>query len=623
MSAATAPAVRTARIDPVDAVAGVLILLSVLWRAVVARRGFLAIDDFPIVSQADAYGWDLEHLFGLYNNHFMPLGRITSLIVERFAGYDYTPLLVLMLLAQAAVGVAFYRLLKLMLPAGWALLLPLCLLVFNPLTLEITAWWAVGVNLLPMQFAMIMAVGAMVKYLRTGDRHHLISLAAAVLVGLLFFEKVLFAVPLVFLVALCLYAPGGPVRAVVTTVRRWWPAWALLTVIVLVYLGAYLARSTASTVREPSSAGEVGTFFGQYFGETLAPGLIGGPWSWLAAGDGTAVVAPTDAARWISWILLAALVTGTIWWRRWVAVRAWTLLLIFALLAGGLIAATRLGSALSGVAGLVPRYLGDVMPVAALCVGIAICGLRKLDDTADAANPPAASPSATTAPRRPGAITASRLSVATVAAAALFVASSAWSSVDFSSDWSGKAGRDYLRTAQADLAVAGAGTVFMDQPVPEEVVPSMSSPWNMQSRFFGPVENGPTFVTEAQRLSIFDQSGHVRPAWVDGVRAEPGPVKGCGYQVTRGRTVTIPLESAVVDYWQVLRIGYLSDKDTTATVQSGDRPARSFAVRRGLNAMFILMLAGGDKVTLKADDPAANICTDEIEIGPLVPQPAG
>ncbi|MCY1136635.1 hypothetical protein OWR29_01395 [Actinoplanes sp. Pm04-4] len=588
--------------NPVDVVAGVLILLSVAWRAVVSHRGFLAIDDFPIMSQADAYGLDFEHLFGLYNNHFMPGGRLITLAVERLAGYDYTPLLVLMLLGQLAVGIAFYRLLKLMLPAGWGLLLPLCVLVFNPLTLEVTAWWAVGVNLLPMQLAMILAVGAQVRYMRTGDRHHLVSLAAAVLVGLLFFEKVLFAIPLVFLVALCLYAPGGPIRALVTTIRRWWQSWLLLTVIALVYLGAYLAMSTASTLRQPSSAGEVGTFFGQYFGEALAPGLLGGPWSWLAAGDGTAVVAPTTAARWASWMLMLALVAGTIWWRRWVAVRAWTLLVLFTGLAGGLLAATRLGSGFSGVAGLVPRYLGDVIVVAALCVGFAICGLRRTDDTVEERRAPV--PLA-------------------AAAAVLLLASSVLSSVDFSSDWSEKSGRDYLRTAQADLSMAEAGTVFMDQPVPEEVVPSMSSPWNMQSRFFGPLEKEPVFVTEAQRLSIFDASGHIRPAWVDGVRAEPGPVKGCGYQVTKGRTVRIPLQSEVVDYWQVLRIGYLSDKETTATVQVGDHPARTFAVRRGLNAMFVLMLAGGDEATLKADDPAANICTDEIEIGTLVPQPVG
>jgi len=28
---------------------------------------------------------------------------------------------------------------------------PLCLFLFNPMTLDVTAWWAVGVNLLPFQ----------------------------------------------------------------------------------------------------------------------------------------------------------------------------------------------------------------------------------------------------------------------------------------------------------------------------------------------------------------------------------------------------------------------------------------------------------------------------------------
>ena len=44
--------------------------------------------------------------------------------------------------------------------------MPLCLFLFNPLTLEVSAWWAVGINLLPMQLAMVLAVGAQVRYLR-------------------------------------------------------------------------------------------------------------------------------------------------------------------------------------------------------------------------------------------------------------------------------------------------------------------------------------------------------------------------------------------------------------------------------------------------------------------------
>jgi hypothetical protein len=251
----------------------------------------------------------------------------------------------------------------------------------------------------------------------------------------------------------------------------------------------------------------------------------------------------------------------------------------------------------------VPRYLGDVLLVAALCAGVAICGLRQLDGSA-------AEPLKTSRPL-------------VAAALALLVASSVYSGLGFASDWAVKAGRSYLRTAEKELAAAEPGTVFMDQPVPEAVVPKLSHPWNMQSRFFGPLPEGPEFVTQARKLSVFDEAGHIRPAWVEGVRAEPGPLTGCGHRVTGGRTGTIPLTAEVADYWQVVRIGYLSDRDTAATIQVGDHPGVPFDVHRGLNAMFLLMLVEGDEVRLTVRDPAANLCTDEIAIGGLVPQPAG
>jgi hypothetical protein len=265
------------------------------------------------------------------------------------------------------------------------------------------------------------------------------------------------------------------------------------------------------------------------------------------------------------------------------------------------------------VAGLVPRYLGDVLLVAAICVGVALCGLRRVD----AADPePADQP-------LPGPVRAHPQPFVTALAAGvvLLVASSVYSGVDFGADWASKAGRDYLRTARAELATAEPGTVFIDQPVPELVMPGLSHPWNLQSRFFAPLDDDPVFVTRARRLWVFDASGHVRPAWVKGVKARPGPVPGCGHQVTGGRTVRIPLEATVVDYWQVVRIAYISDRDSAATFRLGTGEVVPFDVHRGLNAMFLLVIAGGDDVELAVGDPAANLCTNEIEIGALVPQP--
>jgi hypothetical protein len=600
--------------DPLHVVAAVVIAASVVWRASITTRGYLAIDDFPMISQADGATLSLDHLLELYNNHLIPGGRLATWVTHRLTEFDYWPYATLVIVGQLAVSIAFYRLLRLMLPATWALLVPLCLFLFNPLTLEISAWWAVGINLLPMQLAMIMAVGAQVRYMRTRRRRHLVALGLWVVFGLLFFEKSLLVVALVFLLTVCLYGPGGPVRAVVTTVRRWWPAWLVLTGISLAFLAAYLSLSTSS-LRRPASGGEVTQFLRQFFGQSLSPGLLGGPWSWLDAGDGAPVVAPTLTAQRVSWVLVLALVGFTLWLRRGVALRAWVLLLLYASLSAGLIGATRLGSAFSGVAGLVPRYVGDVLVVAAICVGVAVCGLRRDEPDAEA-DPADDLPAPVRArPREFGA--------AVAAGTAILVASSLYSGVDFGADWASKSGRDYLRTARAGLADAQPGTVFMDQPVPAAVVDPLSAPWNAQSRFFAPLDRDPVFVTQARALWVFDFSGKVRPAWVKGVKAAPGPAPGCGYQVSGGRTTTVPLAGTVTEYWHAVRVAYIVDRDTKATFRLGASEVRSFDAHRGLNAIFLLLHGGGDRVELTMLDPGANLCTDEIEVGELVPQPVG
>ncbi|GAA1864581.1 hypothetical protein [Asanoa iriomotensis] len=612
MSASTAEAPATVTIpawiarDPLRLVAAVLIAASTAWRAAITTRGYLTADDFPIISQADASSLSPGYLLELYNNHLMPAGRLVTWVTHRLTEFDYWPYATLMIITNLLVSIAFYRLLRLMLAPSWALLVPLCLFLFNPLTLEVSAWWAVGINLLPMQLAMTMAVSSQVRYIRDRQRRHLVALGLWVVFGLAFFEKALLVVALVFLLTVCLYGPGGPVRAVLTTIRRWWPAWLVLTGISLAFLALYLTGSTSS-LRRPMSSAEVGTFVQQFFGQSLTSGLLGGPWTWLDASDGPAVAAPTVTLQWVSWALVAALVIVTLWLRRTVALRAWLLLLLYAGFAAGLIGATRLGSAFSGVAGLVPRYIADVLLVAAICVGVALCGLRRQDQELPAA--------VRSRPRTFGAALAT--------ATALLVASSLYSGVDFGTDWASKLGRDYLTTARDGLANAAPGTVFMDQPVPASIVDPLSAPWNMQSRFFAPLDHDPVFVTKAQNLWVFDSSGKVRPAWVKGVKAQPGPTPGCGYQLTGGRTTTIALAGTVTEYWQAVRIAYLSDRETSGAFRLGAGDAVTFDVHRGLNAIFLLVHGGGSSIELAVTEPAASFCTDEIEIGELVPQPIG
>ncbi|MFF0313027.1 hypothetical protein ACFYPH_00030 [Micromonospora sp. NPDC005252] len=383
------------RTDPIRPLAVTMIVVSVLWRAQIASRGYLAADDYVLVTQSSESALTPGFLLTLYNNHFMPGGRLLTWLVTDAFGLTYWPYVLLMAAGQAVLSVAFYRLLRDLLRPSRLLLVPLGMFLFSPLTLEATSWWAVGANMLPMQLSMVLAVGAQLRYVRTRRKRHLLSLALAVLLGLLFFEKALLVVPLVFLFTVCFLTDGGPVRSVLTTLRRWWPSWLVLTALVGAFAAVYLQRAESS-VRRPESVGEVLSFFTQLFGSTLVPGLLGGPWGWLGAGDGSPVVAPPDLGRWISWAVFAALIVLTVKRDRR-ATRAWVLLGGYLIIATTLLAATRLGSVFSGVAGGVPRYVSDAVVVAAICVGVALVGVARPtptdgEPTDGEASPPAGAP---------------------------------------------------------------------------------------------------------------------------------------------------------------------------------------------------------------------------------------
>jgi hypothetical protein len=596
----------------VTAVAALLIVVSVGARAAIAHRGYLTYDDFPLVSMAEGNGLSPDYLFGLFNNHLMPAGQLVTWLTLHIGGFSYTPFLVLLVAGQLTVSIALYRLLRLMLLPGWPVLVPLSIFLFSPLTLEATSWWAVGINMLPMQLAMILAVGAQVKYIRTRRPKHLVTLGLSILLGLVFFEKALLAVALVFLTTLCLYTRGGPFRSLWGTIRRWWPSWAMLTNISLLFLVFYLARSTSS-LRRPSSVDEVVTFVAQMFGNTLFPGLMGGPWQWMAAGDGAPVTAPAENVRWVALAVMVLFIGFTVWLRGTEAGRAWLLMFLYAALVAGLLGATRLGSIYSGVAGAVPRYISDVVVVAAIAIGAALCGVRR-EGIEEAA-----------VPERPRArlVGVPRALPVLTAVVVVLAGSAAFTSLRFGDEWALKKGRDYLLTAKAELAAAPAGTVFMDSIVPEDVVGRLSAPYNKQSEFFGPLgKDGPIFVIQSRHLSAFDETGRIRRAWVNGVSAEPGPQQGCGYRITGG-PVSIPLESSVEDYWWVVRIAYLSDRDTSATLRIGAGEIIPFDVHRGLNEVFALASGGGGTVEVDLFDDTVGVCTDEVTVGQVVPAPAG
>ncbi|TNH29710.1 hypothetical protein FHG89_11330 [Micromonospora orduensis] len=604
------PLGRWLRADRVRAVAVALIIVSVAWRAGLAARGWFSQDEFVIAAQVLDTRLDADYLLRTFNNHLMPGGLLVAWAMVRVAGFASWPWVLLLAFGQAAVGVALYRLLRDLLRPGWGLLIPLCLFVFSPLTLEVSSLWLVGLLVLPTQLALVLAVSAQVRYVRTGRLRHLVAVAFWVVFGLLFDTKALLIVPLLFLLTAFLFTSGRVWRSLMTTVRRHWPAWLVLGALSGAYLAFYLTRP-ARELDEPTSVGQVLTFLGDLVGDTVVPGLLGGPWRWTYAGDGPPLVDPYEIAKWLSWAVLLTLVVVTVR-RRPSAGRAWLLLVCYLGLVAALFAVTRLGGPLGPLVGVIPRYVADVVLVAAICVGAALLGTKDADEDDVSAWP------VPTVLREPGAFAVGLVSIIVLLAS--IGVGTLWSTARFGDNWSTKYGRDYLATAQAELAAAPPNTVFFDATVPERVVAGYFWPDNLQSHFFRPAERRPTFVELAERPSTFDESGRIRPVVVEGRKIVPGPVADCGHLAEGGRTTRIMMDGYLEEWPYVVHFGYLSSGDSTALFQLGDA-TREITLRRGLNEVFFLLEGAGDSVRITVATPGVGVCTKLITVGRAVPAP--
>ena len=294
----------------------------------------------------------------------------------RVAGFVTWPWVLLLAVGQAATGFAVYRLLRHLLRPGWGLLIPLCLFVFSPLTLEVSSLWLVGLLVLPMQLALVMAATAQVWYVRTGRLRHLVAVVLWVVFGLLFDTKSLLIVPLLFLLTVFLFTSGG----VLAQPRDGGPP-ALAGV-----AGARCAvGGVPGALSDPSLRRIARTRPPSVRSSTSSVTWSARPWFRVcseAPGAGATpvtvlrLVNPYDIAKWLSWAVLATLIVVTVR-RRPSARRAWLLLTSYLGLVATLFAVTRLGGPLGPLfVGIVPRYVADVVLVAAICVGAALLGTR-------------------------------------------------------------------------------------------------------------------------------------------------------------------------------------------------------------------------------------------------------
>jgi hypothetical protein len=423
--------------EPVILGAVLLIGVSLVLRALILKDSYFVEDDLLFVGNAYESGLTLDFVTRIHKGHFMPGALALTWVLSRIAPYDWLLVATVTFLAQALLGVLMLRLLRSLFGTRPAILLPLTVLLFSPLTIPPLGWWSSALNALPLQLALVLALTAQIRFARGEAGRYGWQAMGWSAMGMAFSTKGVFIVLLLFAVTTAFLRDReiSWVRSVFRELRADRRLWGSYLVLLAAYTALYLARrSTApgegASIPKPDVAVDL---VGLMLGRTFPSGAIGGPFTWSPVTPAGGMSGPSDTVVVVSWVVLAVLVAVTIAYRRR-ALRVWLILGAYLVFADAIPTVIARGS-FTALIGAESRYVVDAVVVLAVGLGLALMPMRGETD----------------AYRRPLPARSSLALVTGVAGVAYLVASLV-STEAYRATLSGDRVRAYLDTAAAELA---------------------------------------------------------------------------------------------------------------------------------------------------------------------------
>ncbi len=596
-----------------------LILVQAVLRGWSKFGGWFVIDDLAFINRAQTMNhWSASYLLEGWHGHLMPGAFALVNILTGLAPLNYLPVAIVDLVGQAALGLLVLRLLSTMFRPRPAILVPFTIFVLSPITLPAFLWWAASLNQLWGQIAMALMLLAHVHYHRTGRLRFGMAGVLALIGGLLFSEKVILMVPVVFLLSLLYFTAGPPVtrlRAAVSRSRLVWLAYLSVSV---GYVVLYAATAQSPGTKDSSLTIAVETA-GTGLVRAVLPGVLGGPLTWTQVGAG-GVAAPTDTFVVLS-MLTAVLALLFSIYRRARAIFGWLIILGYIAVDSTLLGITR-ATIIGPLIGAEYRYHSDELLI---IVFFGTLAFLPVDGTF------AVGPFQRLVPRRSVALLGHTLGQeerrSAEAAVSLGLASvvavlSTLSTVRFDPIWRSDVGRNYFANVEHDIARAAEPLTIANVAVPAGVQNALMFPQNMTSFMFTGFMPAPRFLTSGQYaqdvLYVPDETGHIRRAKVSGFRNEPGQARGCGWKVERS-AITVPLQLTTVNWTWTARIGYLASMDADAVVKVGEI-STPVHISAGAHTLYVEGQGAIGEVTIK-DLSYGTLCTNDVEVGFIDPMP--
>ncbi|WP_245547278.1 hypothetical protein [Nocardia brevicatena] len=581
----------SARLGGPVAVAAVgLIVVQVVLRGWVAGNGYFYWDDLILTGRAGRYPlFSAELLLYNHDGHFMPLAFVTAWVVTKVAPLGWAGPVSTLLVLQSMASAAVVRMLFVLVGKRWAVLLPLVFYLFCPLTLPAFAWWAAGLNALPLQIAFAWVVTDAVLLVRTGRRRYAWTGTAVTAAALLFFEKAAIVPFVAFTVAVLVGYVDGAGPRIREVARRGAALWAGTAAALGCWLIGYLLVVDLSPVR-----GSSGDLTGLRPGATSAgvvTALVGGPWGWerwLPASP-WAVSPPWTVVG--AWLLVAAFVVWTLRTRARVW-PIWAAAVVYVVAVQLPVALARGGPNTVEELVLSLRYLAD------LGLALTVAGALLLRSRPRPGRRPARSPQ----PR----------AVATLVA--LFLVSSLWSTYTFTRSWSAGPTREYVTTLKAEFT-RWDGAPLLEQETPWGVLSPMAYPQNLSSQVLSPIAPD-AFADSTPRLRMITDAGEIVDAavwWNRGI--VPGPEPSCGYRIRGDAAVRLPLDGPMISHQWTAQLNYFAARDGRIDVGFDGHPPVSVPVRAGMHTVYVRLLGSGSALRIRSQTHGQELCIGRGPVG--------
>ncbi|GAA2892520.1 hypothetical protein GCM10010517_57050 [Streptosporangium fragile] len=594
---------------PVTLGAALLIVASLGLRVLILRDAYFVEDDLLFVGNAYENGLTLDFVTRVHKGHFMPGAIALTWVLSRIAPYDWLLVASVTFAAQALLSVLMFRLLRLLFGTRPAILAPLAVFLFSPLTVPAFGWWAAAINAVPLQLALVLALTCQVRFARgEGVRYARRALGWTVF-GMAFSTKGVFAVFLLFALTTAFLGDRevGWVRAMLREVRRNWRLWSVHVMVVAAYTIVYLLRADTApgegaSVPRPDVAADLVELM---LGHTFPSGAVGGPVTWSPVTPTGGLAGPSGSFVAVAWAVLAAVVVITVVRRRR-APRAWITLAGYLLFADAVPTVIARGDYTSLV-GAETRYVADAVVVLAVGLGLAL--LPVLGEEGAYRRPPFSAGWRVPAPV---------IAVIAVIVVGAYLAVSVVSVDAYRRTLSGDRVRAYLGTVARQLAAAPDDVVIYPTPLPDDIVLPLNGNRRLSHRLLAPlarpvVRIRMAFPEPSHDARVFDRNGRLARMSVFGFFGARGEGERC--MPTRDGMMHFPDAVSFGGAATAGAVAYTAERPASVTVEvGGERIVLALrATDRGLIHFPVHAVGRGMRITL--DDPAAGVCVTGVALG--------